>query len=198
MSGGARWSVEWAAPPGLLRLFEPTAPEVAALAGRLADFYNQAHNRAMLAHTVTLSMDDVLQHYQALRNDQGRAFLLFIDGALVGDADLRGVAGDHAEFAILIGEPALQGQGLGTSFALMAHALAFRRLALQRLYVSIAAQNTASRRLFEKLGYQLDDGPAARATIDEESDVTLSLDRGRFEARCGTRLDAALRFAARP
>jgi RimJ/RimL family protein N-acetyltransferase len=41
--------------------------------------------------------------------------------------------------------------------------------------------NVASRRLFEKLGYQIDDSPGAREFIDEESDLTMSLARSAFE-----------------
>jgi hypothetical protein len=107
---------------------------------------------------------------------------------LLGDADLRGVAGASAEFAILIGPRASQGRGLGTAFAILAHALAFRMLPLARLYVSIVPDNVASRRLFEKVGYQPDDGPAARATIDADSDLTLSITRQAFAVAHGAML----------
>jgi RimJ/RimL family protein N-acetyltransferase len=106
----------------------------------------------------------------------------------VGDADLRGIGGGHAELAIMIGDRALQGRGLGTAFGVMAHALAFRTLGLTRTYVSILPENAASRRLFERLGYVLDDTPAARAIADEPTDVTMSLERARFESAHATQL----------
>lgn len=196
MSSDTRWTVEWTVPAGVLRVSEPTGDEVRAAADRLAAFYNETHNRSMMAHTASMSTDDVLAHFRELWDDQDRPLLLYAGGALVGDADLRGIDGGEAEFAIMVGERSIQGQGLGTSFALMAHALAFGRLALERIYVSILPENTASRRLFEKLGYQADDSPAARATIDEETDVTLSLGRERFGELFAARL-GELRFSSR-
>ncbi len=47
--------------------------------------------------------------------------------------------------------------------------------------MSILPENIASRRLFERLGYVLDDSPAARAIADEPTDITMSLERARFE-----------------
>jgi hypothetical protein len=54
--------------------------------------------------------------------------------------------------------------------------------------VSILPENVASRRLFERLGYVLDDSPAARAIADEPTDVTMSLERARFEKLFATEL----------
>lgn len=180
--------MEWAGRPGRLRVAEPTPEEASAAAGPLAAFYNDVHNRAMLANTVMMSVEDVRAHYDALWDAAGRPLLLLRDGVLLGDADLRGVAGASAEFAILIGPRASQGQGLGTAFAILAHALAFRMLPLACLYVSIVPDNVASRRLFEKVGYQPDDGPAARAIIDADSDLTLSITREAFAVAHGVML----------
>jgi RimJ/RimL family protein N-acetyltransferase len=191
-----RWTVEWTLPSGVLRVSEPNRGDVRAALGRLAAYYNEAHNRVMMAHTETMSPDDVQAHFDELWDDQDRPLLLYADGALVGDADLRGIDGAEAEFAIMVGERSIQGKGMGTSFAIMAHALAFRPLALERIYASILPENAASRRLFEKLGYAADDSPAARAIIDEETDLTLSLDRARFEELFAPQL-GALRFSSR-
>ena len=108
--------------------------------------------------------------------------LLWQQGVLAGDADFRNIRGGTAEFAILIGNRGTQGRGIGTRFAVILHVFAFRILRLARVYVSIIPSNAASRRLFEKLGYQIDDSPEARDTIDEDSDVTMSIDQDRFEA----------------
>ena len=62
-------------------------------------------------------------------------------------------------------------------------------LDLRRVYVGIVPANAASRRLFEKLGYRVDDSPAARAYADEETDVTMSVDRAAFEAAHAAALD---------
>lgn len=167
--------------------------EVAAYAPRLSDYYNEPHNRTMLAHTQEMSIEDVIAHYRALRGEQGRPMVLLRDERLVGDADLRGIGGGHGELAVMIGDRSLQGQGLGTAFGIMAHALAFRVLGLTRTYVSILPGNAASRRLFQRLGYAIDDNPPARAIADDPSDITMSLARAGFEQAFEVEL-AALRF----
>jgi len=188
-----RWSVEWTRATDSLRVVEPDEAQVLALAPRLALYYNDPHNRAMMAHTQEMSIADVVEHYALLRAEQGRPLMLFAGGRLVGDADLRGIGDGRAELAIMVGDRALQGRGLGTAFGVMAHALAFRILGLTRTCVSILPENAASRRLFERLGYLPDDSPAARAIADEPTDVTMSLERARFEQRFATEL-AALAF----
>jgi RimJ/RimL family protein N-acetyltransferase len=194
MSSRPRWSVEWVRPAETLRIVEPAAAEVRLFATQLAAYYNEPHNRAMMAHTQEMSIDDGVDHYDTRRAEQGRPLLLFSGGRLVGDADLRGIGGGHAELAIMIGDRSLQGRGLGTAFGIMAHALAFRILGLTRTCVSILPDNAASRRLFERLGYAIDDSPAARAVADETSDVTMSVESARFEDRFAAEL-RALRFA---
>jgi RimJ/RimL family protein N-acetyltransferase len=176
-----RFLIELAEGRRRLLVWEPTRAEVAQVAPRLASFYNDPHNRTMLAHEDALSVSDVGAHYRTLASEGGRAFLLEIDGLLVGDADLRHVDGERAEVAILVGERAIQGKGLGTLFGVMLHTFAFRALHLTRLYASIIPANAASLRLFARLGYQRDDSPAARRLIDEPDDVTLSLAATRFE-----------------
>jgi RimJ/RimL family protein N-acetyltransferase len=122
-------------------------------------------------------------------SEGGRAFLLLRDGALAGDGAFRGIADHAAEMSIMIGARDAQGRGLGTRFATMLHAFAFRVLDLHRVYVAIVPANAASRRLFEKLGYRVDDSPAARDYADEETDVTMSVDRSTFEAAHAVALD---------
>lgn len=180
----ARWAVEWQRPDVRLRLIEPTPGEVADVAPSLAGFYNEPHNRRLLANTITLAASDVIDVYRDLDAAGGHPFLLSRDGVVVGDADLRRLdaTAGTAEFAILLGDRALQGQGLGTHFAVMAHAFAFTTLGLQRLYIAIVADNLGSQRLFEKLGYQPDDTDAARTGADAPTDVTLSCSRARFES----------------
>ena len=164
-----------------LRAVEPTSTEVAKVASRLASFYNEPHNQAMLAHEEASAVSDVVAHYRGLASEGAHAFLLEFNGAMVGDADLRHVEVGQAEFAILIGDRTIQGKGLGTRFGIMLHAFAFRALGLRRLYASIIPANAASLRLFEKLGYERDDSAAARRYIDEPDDVTLSLAFERFD-----------------
>jgi RimJ/RimL family protein N-acetyltransferase len=182
MSQQERWSVSWRGPHDRLEAHEPTAAEVDAAAAHLSAWYNEEHNRAMMSHAELLDPGDVREHYANVWQEGGRNFLLYADGRLMGDADLRHVdtTTRTAEFAIMIGERNVQGRGYGTRFALMLHALAFAALGLARIYVTIIPQNRGSLRLFEKLGYQRDVSPAARSYIDEEDDVTLSFGRDDF------------------
>lgn len=170
------WEVTCAADAGGLRAYEPTDDELAAAAPALAAAYGEAHNSRMMGQAPSVfTAADAIEHVARLRSAGGRPFLLERDGQLAGDADFRNLDGGVGEFAILIADPAAQGQGLGTRFARMLHAFAFDVLRLRRVYVAIIPENRASRRLFEKLGYQLDVSSLARRHADEPTDLTLSI-----------------------
>ena len=166
---------------------EPSVGELADHAEALAAAYNDPANATLLGHVDELTQSDVIESYADLADEGARQFLLFVDGALAGDADLRGLDDGAAEFAFLIGQPQAQGKGLGTRFALMIHAFGFapapRGLGLERIYASVVPQNAASLRVFAKLGYHEDATPAGRAWADEPGDVVLVLDRATFAAR---------------
>ena len=204
-----RYTLTW----NELTALEPTPDELAAHAAALSRGYNDPRNAELMGHTADISPAEVIESYAESIASGMRAFLLFSDGALAGDADLRGIRepaadADHrgirepaadvrgiretavdshidrnrtAEFAFMIAAPTAQGKGLGTRFALMVHAFGFRSLELTCIYASVVPHNTASRRVFEKLGYVVDDSPAARAYADEPTDIVLALDRQTFE-----------------
>jgi len=136
----------------------------------------------------------VLEHYRGLTEGGARPFLFYRGGALAGDGDLRGIEGAAAEFAFLITDPEAQGHGLGTRFAIMVHALAFGPLALERVYASVIPANTASRRVFQKLGYTTDEDALARAYADD-GDLVMSIDRATFAQHHG---DAAAQVRIAP
>jgi RimJ/RimL family protein N-acetyltransferase len=188
------WQITWVTPAGRLVAIEPRPDEVVRYAEVLAAAYNDPRNAPLLGHTEDVDPDDVVDHYADVAQAGGHNFLVFVerseiggnpprgvDGALVADADLRKVGGSAAEFAFMVVSPAAQGQGLGTRVATMVHAFGFRRLGLERIYASIIPGNAASRRVFEKLGYQIDASPAARAYADEPGDITMGIDRAGFE-----------------
>lgn len=177
-----RYELAWSTPAGALVALEPRLDEVAPHVAQLTAAYNDPRNAPLLGHTAELSEAEVLEHYRSFDAAGARQFLLLRDGALAGDADLRGLAGGLAEFAFLIADPAAQGRGLGTRFALMLHALAFGPLALTRVYASVVPANTASLRVFAKLGYTVDSSAAARRYADEPGDLVLSIDRATFAA----------------
>jgi RimJ/RimL family protein N-acetyltransferase len=168
---------------GALQVIEPRAVEVAAHAAALAAAYNDPHTAALLGHTSALTVDDVREHYANLAARGGRGFLLFADDELAGDADRRGVADGAGEFAFLIAAPARQGAGLGTRFATMIHAAAFARMGLERIYAAVIPHNAASRRVFEKLGYDVDASAAATGRYGDDGDLVLRIERAAFEAR---------------
>jgi RimJ/RimL family protein N-acetyltransferase len=117
-----------------------------------------------------------------MTEEGGRRFHLFREGEFLGDADFRALEPTRAEFAIIVGSRAAQGKGLGRRFATMLHAFAFHTLGLERVYVTLLPANQPSRKMFEKLGYRLDESPQARSYVDEESDLALSAGRTEFEA----------------
>ena len=165
----------------MLVALEPTLDAVRAHAAALAASYNEPYNRAMMGHTGEFSESDVVAHYEMMEEEGARQFFLYRGEAFAGDADFRHIAGGRGEFAILIAARAAQGKGLGTRFAIMLHVLAFRAMGLERVYVTILPENLASLRLFEKIGYALDDGPEARSYVDEERDVSMSIGKRDFE-----------------
>lgn len=173
--------IDWHTDADHLAAIEPTLAEVTLHAAELAAGYNDPRNAELMGHTEPISDDEVVDHYDASIEDGVRSFLLYRDGALVGDGDLRGLRDRAAEFAFMIAAPNIQGKGLGTRFAMMIHAFGFAQLGLERIYASVVPHNIASRRVFEKMGYQIDDGPEARSYADEPGDLTLVIDRARFE-----------------
>jgi RimJ/RimL family protein N-acetyltransferase len=191
-----RYQIAWSASGEALLAVEPTADEVAAHAAALTAAYNDPHNAPLLGHGAALDDDDVVAHYAALAARGDRGFLMFRGGALVADGDLRGIANGAAEFAFLVVSVSAQGKGLGTRLATMIHAFAFAQLRLARVYASFVPDNTASRRVFEKLGYTVDASPAARGYADDPGDVTMAIDRATFE-RSHARAMAEIRVAVR-
>lgn len=192
--------ISWTSDGHQLEALEPTPHELAGHAAALVAGYNHPANAPLLGHEDELEVDDVLDHYAELADQGARQFLLLVDGALAGDADLRGLTGGAAEFAFLIAAPAAQGRGLGTRFALMLHAFGFAApplgAGLDRIYASVVPANTASLRVFAKLGYEVDDSAAARAWADEPGDLVLAIDRATFLARHADAL-AAISVTAR-
>ncbi len=185
------YRIDW----GDLMAYEPRLDEVAEHVRVLAAAYNDPHNAPLLGHTLALGESDVMDHYESLLGQQAHPFLLFTDGVLAGDGDIRGIADGAGEFAFMIAAPAAQGKGLGTRFATMLHAFAFTHLPIDRLYASIVPANTASRRVFEKLGYIVDESAAGREYADD-GDVAMVIDKAAFSRHHATAM-AQIRIAMR-
>ena len=193
----ARTRIDWTTDAGELAALEVVPlDDVATHAAELAAGYNHPSNAELMGHAEMISPDEVVDSYAELLEEGGRAFLLFRDGAFAGDADLRHIRDGAAEFAFMIGAPSAQGKGLGTRYALMIHAYGFATAGLHHIYASIVPHNVASRRVFDKLGYVLDDGPTARGFADEPGDIVMAIDRPTFERTNGAAL-AQIRIAMR-
>jgi RimJ/RimL family protein N-acetyltransferase len=177
------YRIDWTSDAGQLSAFEPTPDEVAQYAADLSRGYNDPRNAELMGHAEPIDADEVIELYADAAAEGTRSFLLFHAGAFAGDGDLRGLRGGTAEFAFMIGAPAAQGKGLGTKFATMIYAFAFEQLGLARVYASVIPANTASKRVFEKLGCIVDDSPAARAYADEPDDIVMAIDHATFTAR---------------
>jgi len=174
---GAR--IDWTTDAGQLSAVEATLDDVRHHAEALSRAYNEPRNAGLMGHIEEITPEEVVEHYDEMISEGARAFLLFRNGALDGDGDLRGFHDGAAEFAFMIGAPDAQGKGLGTRYAIMIHELGFR-LGLHHIYASIVPHNTASRRVFEKLGYWVDDSPVARAFADEPGDIVMAIDVATF------------------
>jgi RimJ/RimL family protein N-acetyltransferase len=174
---------------GALRAIEPTRAELARYAPLLAEGYNHPANAPLMGHTQIITPAEVVESYLLSIADGMRAFLFFDGDAFCGDGDLRNFRAKTAEFAFMIAAPNAQGKGFGTRFATMVHTFGFQTL--ERIYASVVPANTASLRVFEKLGYTIDETPEGRAYAEEPGDITLSLPRAAFtapsEIQCRTR-----------
>jgi RimJ/RimL family protein N-acetyltransferase len=186
-----------------LRAIEPSRHDLMRYSTALADAYNDPANAPLMGHTSLITPGEVVDMYEEAIENGMRAFLFFVGDELAGDGDLRnprGAPGEAsalrfgrdmtAEFAFMIAAPSAQGKGLGTRFATMVHAFGFRELGLRTIYASVVPQNTASRRVFEKLGYVVDDSPEGREYAEDPTDITLSLSRDQFLAKNREQLDA--------
>jgi RimJ/RimL family protein N-acetyltransferase len=175
------YRIDWQTPAGHLLAIEPRLDEVASHAKELALAYNDPRNAPLMGHDEPISETEVVDHYEAMLDDGARPFLLYRDGAFCGDADLRRIQLGGAEFAFLIASPAAQGHGLGTKFAIMVTAYAFQVLQLDHVFASIIPVNVASLRVFQKLGFSIDNSERARGFADHADDITMSIDRLTFD-----------------
>lgn len=186
-----------------LRAIEPSRHDLMRYSNVLAEGYNDPVNAALMGHTSLITPREVVEMYEEAIENGMRAFLFFVGDEFAGDGDLRnprGAPGEAsalrfardmtAEFAFMIATPAAQGKGLGTRFATMLHAFGFREIGLRKIYASVVPHNTASLRVFEKLGYLVDDSPEGREYAEEPGDITLSLGREAFLDRNGALADA--------
>ncbi|MBI5497994.1 MAG: GNAT family N-acetyltransferase [Deltaproteobacteria bacterium] len=158
----------------VLEVRSATKHLVAEHASQLARWYNHPHNRALMGNSSDMTTEDVEEMYAEMRHGGGRPYVLFVDNVLAGDCDLRRLDAIRGEFAILVGDTARQGKGLGTRFTVMTLVHAFRDLALARVSLSVLPHNTAGRRCYQKAGYLEDRAPETLAFLASPEDVPMT------------------------
>lgn len=121
-------------------------PEIAALLGGFHNGYSRADLRDWVEFH-RCRTDEVLWIVADSQHDRcvGHVGLYKIDHRV-----------RRAEFAILLGERSVWGQGLGEACTRFAMRYAFAQLNLNRLYLSVLETNRRAQSLYEKLGFQLE------------------------------------------
>lgn len=88
-------------------------------------------------------------------NDR-REFIIVAEERPVGTVCLADIDRVHrrAEYGILLGDPSVRGRGIGHRASELVLEHAFTTLGLERIYLSVFADNAAAIRLYERLGFQ--------------------------------------------
>lgn len=99
----------------------------------------------------------IMQRVQDAANDRGYAFGIYLlEGTLIGQVNLSNIvrgAGQFADIGYFM-DQAHQGAGYMTAAVRLALGYAFRALRLNRVQAAVLLDNTASRRVLEKNGFQ--------------------------------------------
>jgi RimJ/RimL family protein N-acetyltransferase len=104
-----------------------------------------------------LTLEDVQEWYtQYFSTAQHKLFAVSVDKRLIGYGTLEHIDTTHrsCEIGIVIGNPTYWSEGLGAKAVTQLTALAFTKYHLHRVYAVIQGGNMASRRCFEKVGFQ--------------------------------------------
>lgn len=115
--------------------------------------------RLLGGFSVGYSEADLAQWVEFHRTRKDEALWVIADhgtDACVGHAGLYEI--DYriraAEFAIMLGDQATWGKGLGTACTRFAVEYGFRQLNLNRVHLSVLASNDRAVRLYERIGFQ--------------------------------------------
>ena len=103
------------------------------------------------------TLDEVQAWYtQYFARAKNKLFAVYADKVLIGYCTLSHIDSTHrsCEIGIVIGEPHYWNQGLGARVVTHLTTLAFTVYHLHRVYAVIQGGNIASRRCFEKVGFQ--------------------------------------------
>ena len=139
-----------------LDCFSHPDPEADRLTGSAASFPRQA----------------VIDHYERAVEDPDRYDFVLVapDGTFAGEAVINEMDWDArcANFRIALFSPRWRGQGLGSWAAACVRDFAFGVLGLHRLELDVFSFNPRARRVYEKLGFQVE-GVRRQAIPDGDS-----------------------------
>jgi RimJ/RimL family protein N-acetyltransferase len=103
------------------------------------------------------TLKEVQEWYtQYFAQAENKLFAVYADTILIGYATLEHLDTTHrsGEIGIVIGNPDYWNKGVGASVVRRLTTLAFTRYHLHRVYAVIQGGNIASKRCFEKVGFQ--------------------------------------------
>jgi RimJ/RimL family protein N-acetyltransferase len=103
------------------------------------------------------TLEEVQEWYaQYFSGAENKLYAVYADTILIGYGMLEHIDTPHrsGEIGIVIGNPAYWNKGVGAQAVTHLTTLAFTRYHLHRLYAVIQGDNIASRRCFEKMGFQ--------------------------------------------
>ncbi|MBC7543267.1 MAG: GNAT family N-acetyltransferase [Candidatus Sericytochromatia bacterium] len=102
--------------------------------------------------------EEYIQTLYTAKSEMTLAVCLKEENRFIGVAGLHGIDTINrlATVGLAIGETDVWGQGYGTEATRLIISTAFDRLNLQRLELSVESYNPAARRIYEKLGFQLE------------------------------------------
>jgi ribosomal-protein-alanine N-acetyltransferase len=103
------------------------------------------------------TLEEVQEWYtQYFSKAENRLLAVYADKTLIGYCTLEHIDTTHrsCEIGIVIGNPDYWNKGVGASVVRRLTTLAFTRYDLHRVYAVIQGGNIASRRCFEKVGFQ--------------------------------------------
>jgi RimJ/RimL family protein N-acetyltransferase len=104
-----------------------------------------------------LTLEDVQEwHIQYFSKAENRLLAVYADKTLIGYCTLEHIdtTNRSCEIGIVIGNPHYWNKGVGASAVTRLTTLAFTVYHLHRVYAVIQGGNSASRRCFEKVGFQ--------------------------------------------
>lgn len=108
-----------------------------------------------------LNAAQLREHFAELAKEEppARPLRATVDGATVAYAELRDLAPKEGRGRLsrIMVDPAWRGSGVAEKFVRAVVALAFNELRLARLELGVFQQNAAARRLYDKLGFEINE-----------------------------------------